>query len=130
PHDLPTQPTCQMANHGATDPSNLNAMCAQMTMPVGMSNRPPNGSNEVKGKEGKNVVPDSTPPPTYPDKQRSPPMSMPLEGENCGEWMSRHPDEMAMHQVKVPTPYAVDTQQSQKGEARGTRGQVRMWLPA
>ncbi|KIK91145.1 hypothetical protein PAXRUDRAFT_150154, partial [Paxillus rubicundulus Ve08.2h10] len=125
PHHLPIQPTPQTANHKAADTSDPNTMCTGMMKPAGMSYRPPNGSNTVKGKREKdqrderasgstapslddklgaqlpacmtNIVPDSTPPPSYPVNWRSPPQSMPPEGENCGEQLSSHVDETAMH---------------------------------
>jgi hypothetical protein len=50
-HIVPQHPdsTRQMANDKAADPSNPNAH-AGPTEPAGMSNGPPNGSNEVEGK--------------------------------------------------------------------------------
>ncbi|KAF8833138.1 hypothetical protein BDN67DRAFT_1017907 [Paxillus ammoniavirescens] len=46
---------------------------------------------------GENAVPDSTPPPPYPDELTTPPPSTPLEGENEGKQSSRRPEETATH---------------------------------
>ncbi|KIJ08711.1 hypothetical protein PAXINDRAFT_18165 [Paxillus involutus ATCC 200175] len=142
---VPQEPhtVSQMALDKAADTSNPNAMSAGMTMPVGTSNGPLNGSSKVEGEggkgegnerargivapslNGKNAIPDSIPPAPNPD-ERGPPPSMPLEGEKNSQQSSGHSDEMGMHQVETPrhksttqqprrTPY----NQRLNGEDRG-----------
>ncbi|KIJ07342.1 hypothetical protein PAXINDRAFT_19455, partial [Paxillus involutus ATCC 200175] len=117
---VPQEPhtVSQTALDEAADTSNPNATSAGTTMPVGMSNGPPNGSSEVEGEGGKgegnerasgivdpssngeNAVLDSIPPTPNLD-ERGPPPSMPLEGEKNGQQSSGHVDETGTH-LKPP----------------------------
>ncbi|KIK78427.1 hypothetical protein PAXRUDRAFT_164056 [Paxillus rubicundulus Ve08.2h10] len=56
-----------------------------------------------------NVISDSTPPPSYPVDWRSPPWSMPLEGENCGEQSSGHVNKTATQDITASTAAADPT---------------------
>ncbi|KIJ06367.1 hypothetical protein PAXINDRAFT_20440 [Paxillus involutus ATCC 200175] len=141
---VPQEPhtVSQTALDEAADTSNPNATSAGMTMPVGTSNGPPNGSSEVEGEGGKgegnerasgivdpssngeNAVPDSIPPTTNPD-ERGPPPSMPLEGEKNGQQASGHVDDTATHlerprhESTTQQPRWTPYDQRSSGEGRG-----------
>ncbi|KIJ10616.1 hypothetical protein PAXINDRAFT_16386 [Paxillus involutus ATCC 200175] len=92
PH--PPNMTCQMAYEEATDPLNSNASTGMMK-PAGTSNRLLNGSNEVEGENGREVIEDIE---VEDEKDKSiPPPSVPLEGEKNGQQPSGHIDKAAMH---------------------------------
>ncbi|KIK77669.1 hypothetical protein PAXRUDRAFT_17345 [Paxillus rubicundulus Ve08.2h10] len=94
------KPMRQTAINKAADTSNPNAMCTGTMKPAGTSNGLPNGPKEVEGgkgevnervsgsvapsSNGEHTIPNSIPPPPNLDKH-PPPLSMLLEGDNCGE---------------------------------------------
>ncbi|KIJ12999.1 hypothetical protein PAXINDRAFT_14208 [Paxillus involutus ATCC 200175] len=118
--------TRQTASNEAADTSNPSATSARPRLPAGTSRGPPNGSNKNEGEKGdrvkrasgtvgpssdddggdegvhhRYVIPNSTPPP-YPDEPTPPPPSMLLEGEMCGEELSRCAHKAATHNVETP----------------------------
>ncbi|KAF8837796.1 hypothetical protein BDN67DRAFT_1013607 [Paxillus ammoniavirescens] len=149
-HAMPQGPhqTCQTAIEEATDTVNPDVKDVRPMMPAGTSNGLQNESNDVnegvepsegeKGERdkrvsgdiapssnGKNTVPDSTPPPPYPDESRPPP-SMSLEGEMSGKQSSDHADEAATHLERPPDestttpPVWTLPDEKSSGEGRGT----------
>ncbi|KAF8838957.1 hypothetical protein BDN67DRAFT_1012671 [Paxillus ammoniavirescens] len=157
-HAVPQGPhqTRQTAVEEATDTVNPNVKDVRPTMPSGMSNGPRNESNDVdegvessegeKGERdervsgdvapssnGENAVPNSTPPPPYPDESRPPP-SVSLKGEMSGKQSSDHADEAATHLERPPdestttppvwTPPDEKSSGEGQGVARGHRQTV------
>ncbi|KAF8836634.1 hypothetical protein BDN67DRAFT_983801 [Paxillus ammoniavirescens] len=93
--------TRQTAVNKATDTTDPNATGAGPAVPVGTMNQPRHESDkDLKGEKGErderasgdvapssnaeNAIPNSTPPPPYPDELTTPPPSMPLKGEDEG----------------------------------------------
>ncbi|KIJ08944.1 hypothetical protein PAXINDRAFT_17952 [Paxillus involutus ATCC 200175] len=105
PH--PPGSTRQTASNEATDTLNPSATSTRPRLPAGTLRGPPNGSNENEGEKGDRVERASGTMTvgmraSTTDELTPPPPSTPLEGEMCGEELSRRAHEAAMHNIETP----------------------------